>query len=662
MTMDTNRDTNVWRLYRIIESAPNEKDTMEQVLIWCPGVGMDPSEGTLDSALANNLRRNVRWAYDKLRKEYREGDEIILVGFSRGAWIMRAVSSIVGDIGLPNIADEQLAAVFKEYATHPDWDSESTLDGSKNRPKRCQKKCSRRDPARARQLAEQLRKESPHEVQIKSRTHLPESRFLGFPVEIIGSHVENTFHALACDDGRKLWNPTKAVLSEEAKALERVLKQCWFGGWHADIGGGWDSNENASIALTWMVANLQEFTGLRVCLTSLRAIPGGYSDPAKRDLKFIGNKSLPRSFVPASATSEPLRSTHHPAAKWGEYPAWGELLPKFVKRLGIGKTLRPPLSEGDTVHPNRVIQNAPTQEGDMEQVLIWCPGVGMSEGEKSLESLLGSNLRRNVRWAFDKLRKEYQPGDEIILCGFSRGAWIMRAVAAIVGDIGLPRLPEHQIDAVFDEYAAHPVWDKHASLSSNSNKPSGPSDKAKQARKMAEWCREEDPHRVEIKALVLFDTVGAIGGPWSHSHLSQSRFLGFPVEVIGSHVENTFHAVAADDRRKLFWPTRAELSDDAKEAGRVLKQCWFGGWHADVGGGWDATENSAITLTWMIANLQQCTTLRICRASLEAIPGGYTDPVKKGLTFEGSKKIPRSTISGVGVAAAREGVNEPLAD
>lgn len=120
------------------------------------------------------------------------------------------------------------------------------------------------------------------------------------------------------------------------------------------------------------------------------------------------------------------------------------------------------------------------------------------------------------------------------------------------------------------------------------------------------------------RALALFDTVGAIGFP-SYTHLPESRYFGFPVETVGPHVDHIFHALALDDTRRPFLPTRAELTPEGIEQGQDLQQCWFGGWHADVGGwffprsifsssaelegfglgGWDVHEMAAIPLIWM---------------------------------------------------------------
>lgn len=51
-------------------------------------------------AVGEVLRENVREAYSFLSNNYSEGDEIFLLGFSRGAFTVRAVAGIIATVGL----------------------------------------------------------------------------------------------------------------------------------------------------------------------------------------------------------------------------------------------------------------------------------------------------------------------------------------------------------------------------------------------------------------------------------------------------------------------------------------------------------------------------------------------------------------------------------
>lgn len=65
-------------------------------------------------------------------------------------------------------------------------------------------------------------------------------------------------------------------------------------------------------------------------------------------------------------------------------------------------------------------------------------------------------------------------------------------------------------------------------------------------------------------------------------------------------VENTFQALALDERRVPFAPMLWENPD---KLDINLKQTWFSGVHTNIGGGYTYTEISDITLAWMLDQL-----------------------------------------------------------
>jgi Uncharacterized alpha/beta hydrolase domain (DUF2235) len=77
-------------------------DGIAQIVHYQAGVGT--SGGILSRAIGGatgeGLEENVRETYSFLAINYREGDEIFLVGFSRGAWTARSVAGMIGALGL----------------------------------------------------------------------------------------------------------------------------------------------------------------------------------------------------------------------------------------------------------------------------------------------------------------------------------------------------------------------------------------------------------------------------------------------------------------------------------------------------------------------------------------------------------------------------------
>lgn len=64
---------------------------------------------------------------------YTVGDEIVVIGFSRGAFTARSVADMVCALGFLNHAGiEQLPHIFNDYKRWPTWKSESQFDEKKH--------------------------------------------------------------------------------------------------------------------------------------------------------------------------------------------------------------------------------------------------------------------------------------------------------------------------------------------------------------------------------------------------------------------------------------------------------------------------------------------------------------------------------------------------
>jgi hypothetical protein len=111
---------------------------------------------------------------------------------------------------------------------------------------------------------------------------------------------------------------------------------------------------------------------------------------------------------------------------------------------------------------------------------------------------------------------------------------------------------------------------------------------------------------VRIKAIGVWDTVGSLGVPGNLDKVF-TEFYKFHDTGLGLHIDNAFHALALDERRKAFLPTLwhvdSKAKDDPKARNQVLKQVWFAGVHSNVGGGYDEHGLSDITLAWMASEV-----------------------------------------------------------
>jgi len=76
------------------------------------------------------------------------------------------------------------------------------------------------------------------------------------------------------------------------------------------------------------------------------------------------------------------------------------------------------------------------------QIPIYVQGVGTGRGPtQRLDSLLGGafglGLLSNIEEAYRHLVFLYEPGDEIFILGFSRGAYTARSLAGFIGTVVL---------------------------------------------------------------------------------------------------------------------------------------------------------------------------------------------------------------------------------
>lgn len=85
-----------------------------------------------------------------------------------------------------------------------------------------------------------------------------------------------------------------------------------------------------------------------------------------------------------------------------------------------------------------------------DQVAFYDPGLGTGEHggalgriKPALESSVGSGIDHNIIDCYEKIIAFYEPGDRVLLFGFSRGAYTVRALANVMNLCGIPmRMPD----------------------------------------------------------------------------------------------------------------------------------------------------------------------------------------------------------------------------
>ncbi|KAK0659139.1 hypothetical protein QBC41DRAFT_351258 [Cercophora samala] len=235
----------------------SEDENVHEVLL--NGVG---SDGDIFNKVKGGVSgygtlKNVLYAYRSLSKQYRTGDRIVLVGYSRGAWAARYLAKLIDIVGLPRKLDDMERFCKKVY-----------------------KACKERrlcDPERV-YVGKLRQRFQCHNVNIDALCCFDTVGSLGWPVtglakpltifrklrsqqnandlvSEVANNVRFSFHALALHETRAPYMPTLMQ--------GRNVHQVYFPGNHSDL--GWiDEAEGLVLApFAWMIGQLSTHLGVR---------------------------------------------------------------------------------------------------------------------------------------------------------------------------------------------------------------------------------------------------------------------------------------------------------------------------------------------------------------------------------------------------------------
>jgi len=253
---------------------------------------------------------------------------------------------------------------------------------------------------------------------------------------------------------------------------------------------------------------------------------------------------------------------------------------------------------------------APDHNG-IAQIVHYHQGVGTGNFvDRIAGGGAGVGLSASVKACYGFLVDNYKEHDEIFLFGFSRGAYVARALAGLIGAVGIMR--KHEMDRFAD------VWSWYWQ------------DKAKRVSKVLDSLAPDRFRNVEIECIGVWDTVGALGIPGSRFCASAFAFHN---TELGLHVRNAFQALAIDERRGNFqaavWVPAKAAALQPDGVPQVLRQVWFPGVHSNVGGGYPEHGLSDTTFLWMLSQVEnllglteRCIIRSLDDQASEAYPGG----------------------------------------
>lgn len=260
---DPDAVTNVVRVGQAVK--PIAADNITQVVYYNAGVGSGgPLDRFLGGVFGAGLRSNVKRGLAFLTLNWEPGDEIYILGFSRGAYSARALAGVLTAIeGVPKQNQfHRLEELWNIYR----------LSRSERRQPKVQDDLK--------QLVSRIEEPQfvvtclavwdtvgsygiPAGLGLGGLARRWTSWTKGFHDNIVSRRVKVALQALAIDEARRAFPPTTWLCDPLEPAAGQSIEQVWFAGAHSNIGGGYRQSGLSDLALLWMMAQIEEKTGLR---------------------------------------------------------------------------------------------------------------------------------------------------------------------------------------------------------------------------------------------------------------------------------------------------------------------------------------------------------------------------------------------------------------
>jgi len=239
-------NTNVYKLFNMLQDR-----TSTQVAFYDRGLGTGWRKLT-GNAAGMGMSQNICECYKFIFDHFEAGDQIFLLGFSRGAATVRSLSSLIHYFGiLPKSRPELIERAYKVYRKRVADEAE-----------------------RKRRADEFVARHHTMWTKIKFLGCYDTVAALGVPLKSVSvvldripglrhsfhdfrlsASVENAYQALAIDDERKTFHP---VLWDPETTEHQTIRQVWFCGMHTDVGGGYKEQGLSDVPLVWMTRKAVE--------------------------------------------------------------------------------------------------------------------------------------------------------------------------------------------------------------------------------------------------------------------------------------------------------------------------------------------------------------------------------------------------------------------
>lgn len=281
--LDVLDESNVYLLAKNVASyGPDGK---RQKFFYSPGVGNTVLSKIPGGIAGIGLQDNLIEGYEWLCRNYDDGDEIWIFGFSRGAYTARSLAGLIRKCGLLFITNPATLHASLALYRNKTFKAGPFLEPASGPP---------RDVRPDETTAVAFRSRFSRDVTIDFLGIWDTVGALGIPFAgrfnnrfrwhdtQLSKIVRRGYHALAIDEHRAAFNATPWVDGESRAQLStsspREVEQRWFIGSHGDIGGGCEDPTLSTISLAWMQTKATQ-AGLGLRHSGVEVSPNAYKGP-----------------------------------------------------------------------------------------------------------------------------------------------------------------------------------------------------------------------------------------------------------------------------------------------------------------------------------------------------------------------------------------------
>jgi len=290
MPNDPKSATNVWRLYETL----SKNNDPQMTAIYIEGVGSidNPLSGL---ALGRGMEPRILRGYEFISRNYNPGDDVYILGFSRGAHQARSLAGLLSYAGTPTISGENEDDLLKQ--------GNKIIELLKKKSdEEYAAKWASGSPEQAPLLSAEIKDKFKLEMQttevaflgiwdtvpgssLKDYGYCKEKKgfvknYLSFLIPGVDKGeryktdsyppIRKIAHAVSLDEKRSKFRPLLVCQPIKNEYTETSIKEKWFPGAHSDVGGGYryfdeeksgneyKSSDLPAISFNWMVEQLSK--------------------------------------------------------------------------------------------------------------------------------------------------------------------------------------------------------------------------------------------------------------------------------------------------------------------------------------------------------------------------------------------------------------------